>query len=147
MSEETDPPWPELELLSAPSPEHRVAILQALVEYNQSSGPGSRSQPLAIVVRDQGGAVSGGLWAHSLYDWLVVELLVVPESLRGQGLGSRLLASAEEEARKRGCVGVWLDTFSFQARGFYERNGYSVCGTIPDHPVGGSRYFLSKRLA
>ncbi len=145
MSEETD--LPELEISAAPSPSDRASILQALVEFNRSNGPESRPQPLAILVRDDQGEVSGGLWGQSLYDWLVVELLVVPEALRGQGLGSRLLAAAEQEAAERGCVGVWLDTFSFQARGFYERQGYSVAGAIADHPVGGSRYFLAKRLS
>ncbi|MDB5698088.1 MAG: family acetyltransferase, partial [Alphaproteobacteria bacterium] len=46
----------------------------------------------------------------------------------------------------RGCVGVWLDTFSFQSRGFYEKLGYAVVGMIQDHPLGGARYFMQKRL-
>jgi GNAT superfamily N-acetyltransferase len=80
-----------------------------------------------------------------MYDWLAVELLFVPEDLRRSGVGSRLLCEAEDQARARGCIGAWLDTFSFQAREFYEQLGYSVIGTILDHPVGGARYFLTKR--
>jgi GNAT superfamily N-acetyltransferase len=79
------------------------------------------------------------------YDWLLIELLFVPEDLRGLGLGSQLVTQAEEQGRARGCVGAWLDTFSFQARGFYERLGYSLAGTIPDHPLGEARYFMIKR--
>jgi hypothetical protein len=53
--------------------------------------------------------------------------------------------SVHRTGRARGCVGAWLDTFSFQARGFYERLGYSLAGTIPDHPLGEARYFMIKR--
>lgn len=53
---------------------------------------------------------------------------------------------AEEEAVRRGCLGAWLDTFSFQARGFYERLGYSVFGVIEGYPPGHSRFFLKKTL-
>jgi hypothetical protein len=53
---------------------------------------------------------------------------------------------AEAVAAARGCVGVWLDTFSFQARPFYERLGYSVFGTLEDNPRGGARFFMQKRL-
>jgi GNAT superfamily N-acetyltransferase len=35
--------------------------------------------------------------------WLFVELLFVPESLRGKGIGAELLARAENEAIARGC--------------------------------------------
>lgn len=135
-----------LELLDSPSDEDRQAILQALVAFNRSSGPPTLVQPLAIVIRGEGSEIEGGLWGHSIYDWLRIELLVVPEALRSQGIGRRLLAKAEEEARRRSCIGAWLDTFSFQARGFYEKAGYRLSGQIEDHPIGGARYILAKRL-
>ena len=65
---------------------------------------------------------------------------------QGQGTGRRILIAAEEEALRRGCRYAWLDTFSFQARGFYEKLGYSVFGTLEDYPAGHSRYFLRKTL-
>ena len=80
------------------------------------------------------------------YDWLVIQLVVVPQAMRGVGVGSRLLAKAEELAGRRGCIGAWLETFSFQARGFYERLGYSVVGQIENHPIGGARFILFKRF-
>jgi ribosomal protein S18 acetylase RimI-like enzyme len=54
---------------------------------------------------------------------------------------------AEDEARRRGCRGAWLDTYSFQARGFYERIGYEVFGVIDDFPPGHSRLFLRKTFS
>jgi GNAT superfamily N-acetyltransferase len=123
----------------------RRAILEPLAQFNtaQAGPPGAR--PLCIVIAGEGGRPAGGLWGRTIYDWLAIELLVVPEALRGQGVGRALLERAEQEARARGCIGAWLDTFSFQARGFYEKLGYSLVGTIPDHPIGGARHFLMKR--
>jgi GNAT superfamily N-acetyltransferase len=137
----------ELQIDDDPSSEVRQSILSALSEYNAQAGPQTLARPLAIVIRDLAGTTIGGMWGQSLYDWLNIELLVVPEAMRGTGVGSRLLAQAEAQARERGCIGVWLDTFSFQAKGFYERLGYAAVGTIEDHPVGGARYIMSKRLA
>ena len=53
---------------------------------------------------------------------------------------------AEAEAIRRGCLGAWLDTFSFQARGFYERLGYAVFGALADYPPGHDRFFMQKPL-
>lgn len=135
-----------LEVEERPSSEHREAILDALIKYNNAEGPPTTALPIAILIRDHSGLVAGGLWGQSLYDWLHIELLVVPDAMRGTGLGSRLLAKAEEVAKARGCVGIWLDTFSFQAPRFYERLGYGTAGLIDDHPIGGARYIMSKRL-
>jgi GNAT superfamily N-acetyltransferase len=88
----------------------------------------------------------GGLTGWTDYDWFFVHLLYLPERLRGAGHGRDLMARAEAFARTHGCIGMWLDTFSFQARPFYERLGFRVFGTIDDHPVGGARYFMQKRF-
>src|SRR5690606_29744338 len=101
---------------------------------------------LVVTLTDPEGKVIGGLWGRTAYSWLFVELLFVPEHLRGRGLGKTLLQQAEQEASKRGCRNAWLDTYEFQARGFYEHLGYRCFGELPDYPPGFSRYFLTKRL-
>ncbi|TFV36564.1 GNAT family N-acetyltransferase [Bradyrhizobium sp. CCBAU 11361] len=65
-----------------------------------------------------------------------VDLLFVPHSLRGPGLGRRIMLQAEREAIARGCRGAWLDTYSFQARAFYKRLGYRAFGVLDDYPPG-----------
>jgi ribosomal protein S18 acetylase RimI-like enzyme len=67
---------------------------------------------------------------------LDIDNLWLHEYFRRQGLGSRLLATAEKEARQRGCRRAMLKTFSFQARTFYEKNGYRVTGRLDDYPPG-----------
>jgi GNAT superfamily N-acetyltransferase len=136
---------PKLVTVEEPTAEHRQTILDGLASFNLSlAGPGSRLT-LCIGIEGEDGTLTGGLYGWTIYDWLFVELLFVPEQLRGHGLGADLLVRAEAEARARGCIGAWLDTFSFQARGFYEKLGYELAGTIPDHPRGGARYILAKR--
>ena len=134
------------EIVAAPGDAEREAILAALVAYNNARVPPGERHPVAIVLRDDSGTVTGGLWGNAGYGWLFVQYLVVPESSRGQGQGRALMLAAEAEARRLGCTGVWLDTFSFQARGFYEKLSYGVFGEIADYPPGETRYFLSKRL-
>lgn len=135
-----------LQPLDEPDAADRKAIAAPLVAYNLSKVPTLDIQPLVIALHDEHDHVVGGLWGETALDWLHVDLLAVPESMRGQDVGTALMHRAEAIARERGCVGAWLDTFAFQARGFYEKLGYAVFGEIPDHPVGGARYFLRKRF-
>jgi GNAT superfamily N-acetyltransferase len=102
--------------------------------------------PFVFHIVGDDGKVIGGATGYGSFDWLFLELLFVPETLRGKGVGSDLLARVEAFAHEHKMIGVWLDTFSFQARPFYERHGYTVFGTIDNHPSGGQRFFLQKRL-
>jgi GNAT superfamily N-acetyltransferase len=136
----------ELTVTDAPDPAARDAIAAGLGAFNTAqAGPGDW-RALAVLIQDEAGAVMGGLWGKTSYGWLFTELLFVPETLRGGGLGAEILARAEAEARRRGCRGAWLDTFEFQARGFYERQGYSLFAQLDDYPPGFARYFLRKAL-
>jgi GNAT superfamily N-acetyltransferase len=135
-----------LQVADAPTLEDREAVLAPLRAYNEAMAGPARAEPVAILLRDAEDRPVGGLWGRSGYDWMFVEYLAVPEALRGQRLGSALIAEAERIARARGCCGIWLDTFAFQARGFYEKLGFTVFGTLEDHPRGSRRFFLSKRL-
>jgi GNAT superfamily N-acetyltransferase len=135
-----------LTVTDAADEETRKAVLAPLVEYNASQAGPSQNRPLAVLVRDDQGAVIGGLWGHTGYDWLFTQLLVVPAALRGRGVGTEIMQLAEREAAQRGCHGAWLDTFEFQARGFYERLGYECFGELPNYPKGYARFFMKKAL-
>lgn len=124
----------------------RKAIIAPLVEYNSSQAGPSRNRPIVVLVRDRDNAVVGGLWGHTEYEWLFIQLLIVPERLRGRGVGTEIMQLAEREAIDRGCHSAWLDTFEFQARGFYERIGYECFGELPNYPRGFSRFLMKKRL-
>ncbi len=135
-----------LTIPETPTDADREAVLAPLRLYNESQAGPPNMRPVAILLTDDNGAAVGGLWGKTSYDWLFVEFLAVPPEWRGHSLGTRLIGEAERIARERGCCGLWLDTFEFQARGFYEKLGFSLFGTLEDHPVGSRRYFMQKRF-
>jgi GNAT superfamily N-acetyltransferase len=135
-----------IHLNHAASEASRAAIQAPLLQFNHALVGPSQQQVLCVEVLDGAGAVTGGLWGHTSFGWLYTQLLVVPEALRGQGLGRQLLQAAEAQAVQRGCHGAWLDTFNPQALAFYQRVGYAPFGQLDDFPAGGTRYFLKKAL-
>jgi len=135
-----------IELTQEPTEEQRQAILQPLIEYNDAQTGGSKSEPFALMVKDQNGEILGGLYGRMIFRWMFIELLSVPEQGRGQGIGSKLMAQAEALAKEKNCYGVWLDTFDFQAPEFYRKLGFSQFGEIVDYPPGHKRHFFQKRL-
>lgn len=135
-----------LSVCETPTDEIREAILAPLSAFNAESGYPADPRSLAIVLKDDAGAIVGGLWGKTVYDWLYVEYLVVPASMRGRKLGSKLMERAEEIALERGCVGSWLTTFPFQAPGFYEKLGYERFGSLENSPGENVRIFMAKRL-
>ena len=136
-----------IELTDQPTEADALAILKALRAYNVSKAGDAGAEAFALLVRDEHtDEVLGGLHGKLLYRWMFIELLVVPEQTRGQGMGSRLMAMAEDLAREKNCVGIWLDTFDFQAPDFYRRHGFSEFGQLQDYPPGHQRLFFHKRL-
>ena len=125
----------------------RAALLDLLIAYNDSKTKPGGLAPLAIVLNHRGDdRLIGGLWGRSTYDWLFIELLFVPEALRGSGYGRALLMKAEEIARARGCTGICLDSFDFQAPGFYQKLGYEIFATLESPERGFKRNYLRKSL-
>ena len=124
----------------------RDTIIDGLVRYNTEQGYVWEREPVNVVARAADDTVVGGLIGEVNLGWLFVSALWVHADHRGAGVGSRLVREAEEEARRRRCVGVYLDTYSFQARPFYERLGFRLFGELPDCPPGGGKYYLYKRV-
>lgn len=121
-------------------------VREGLSLFNVAATGDSYYSPLAILLRDERDAILGGAYGHVWGGWLDLSLLWVAEPIRGRGHGRKLLEAAEEEAGAQGCRGVYLTTFSFQARGFYERLGYEVIADVPDYPVGHTYHVLTKTL-
>jgi len=102
---------------------------------------------LSVVVRDaQTGATLGGAVGRTSLGLLFLDLFHLPAHLRGQGMGSRILAAFEAEGRRRGCKSAVLYTISFQAPDFYQRHGWRVFGEVPCDPPCTCRVFMTKSL-
>lgn len=130
----------------SPGPGTFEAIYAALEASSLAQIGPARPRLLVIPIRDDAGSVAGGLWGYTLFEWLHVQMLFVPEALRRMGVGAALMALAEAEARARGCRGVHVDTFSFQAPPFYQSIGFTLFGRLDDCPPGHDRLYFHKRF-
>jgi GNAT superfamily N-acetyltransferase len=136
----------ELATGSAVSAADAERVRQGVRDHSASVLGEADFAALHVYARDARGELVGGLVGGTYWGWLHVESLWVRDAHRHRGVGTRLLQLAEAEAVKRGCASVYLDTFSFQARPFYEKLGYRCVGTAPDFPSGHERYFMVKPL-
>ncbi|MBV8376823.1 MAG: GNAT family N-acetyltransferase [Verrucomicrobia bacterium] len=122
-------------------------IVQTMVNNHNVAITGQAEwYPVAFFLRDGNGEVLGGLLGDIWAAWLHVRTLAVAAPARGGGLGKELMKRAEVYALERGCTDAFLDTFSFQARSFYEKLGYRVFGVLENHPAGHQHYFMTKQL-
>jgi GNAT superfamily N-acetyltransferase len=134
----SDDDYPELEAVAA--------IQRGLHLYNQEMGGPYDREPVTILARDEAEVVKGGLLGLTYWNWLFIDWLWLAREMRGQGLGTELLARAEAIARARGCTDAYTDTFSFQAPHFWERNGWTEAGRLDGMPPGHARIWYRKKL-
>ncbi|HTT80912.1 MAG TPA: GNAT family N-acetyltransferase [Stellaceae bacterium] len=138
-------PGLDLSFEDNPSPHEDDFIGKALGAY---SAPFLRDPSYAhfgLFVRSETREIHAGLIAHVYAGWLFIKYLWVQADLRRGGVGSALIAAAEQHAREFGCHSAWVDTFSFQAPDFYPRFGYREFARL-DYPPDHQRIFFQKRL-
>lgn len=143
-------------LSHAPTESELEEIKSALRNFNRNFIPQSKFRALGIFVEDEKGNKQAGIVAETVGNWMYIQMLWVDESLRGKDVGTQLITEAEEEAKARGCRYSLVDTFSFQARPFYERMGYHMQMALEDYiadsrapddaPSTHTRFFLTKSL-
>lgn len=122
-------------------------LLAGLRSYNRQFISKKDWGDLGLFSRNEDGALLGGLIASRVGLWLNIEYLWVSEAARGSGLGARLIQTAEREGVKKGTRQALVDTFSFQALPFYQKQGYQLQMTLADFPDPGiQRYYLTKHL-
>ncbi len=129
-----------------PSNHETDFIRDGLTQFNNDHVGDDGHTPLNLVEYDADGNIIGGLLGGTYWGWMYIDILWVHDDHRRQGLGSKLLSAAEEEAVHRGCHHVHVDTMSWQAPLFYQKHGYEVIGVLPDIPRGNQKYLLMKAL-
>lgn len=108
------------------SKEFANSVEQKIAEFNWQHWEVSERLKLGLKLEDEHGSLLAGFSARTFGNWLQIDNLWVSETLRGQNIGSQLLAQAELIAIERGCIYAILDTLNFQARPFYEDRGYTL---------------------
>jgi GNAT superfamily N-acetyltransferase len=135
-------------LIDASDDDQSAVITDGLRAYNEAQAGYQDSRPLAILVSDaETKKVVGGLLGRTSLGLLRVDTFFLPENLRRGRLGSRILAMAEEEGRRRGCGRGVLSTLHFQAPGFYLKQGWEVAARIECEPPGHTRFYMTKKLS
>jgi GNAT superfamily N-acetyltransferase len=125
----------------------RNAVKTFVDSYNIAVTGQAEWYPVAFFLKDENGEVMGGLLGEIWAAWLHIKTLALATPARGRGFGRELMERAELYAIERNCTDAFLDTFSFQARPFYEKLGYRVFGMLENHPAGHQHYFMTKRLS
>ncbi|MFE3577632.1 GNAT family N-acetyltransferase [Lysinibacillus sp. NPDC059133] len=130
--------------------EDREYIRKKVIEHNLSKLPDDVKHPvknITFILRDEEGEILGGITGTIFWYNLHIDYLWVDELLRGKGYGKELLNCIENIARENRCKLIQLDTFSFQAPNFYQKNGYEIVGVIEEHPnKENQQYYLKKEL-
>jgi GNAT superfamily N-acetyltransferase len=135
-----------IEVTDAPRENDESYIIEQTRSYNRAFTE-KDNRSLCVFARDDAGSIVGGLTAKTYWGYLDVAYLWVNEKHRGQGHASKLMQAAESEARARGCKHALLDTFSFQALGFYKKLGYAEFGRLSGFSGRYDRHYLYKNLA
>jgi GNAT superfamily N-acetyltransferase len=127
-------------------PEDIQILIDGINSYSAKKPTGGARRDLTFFLRDAEGAIVGGVHGNSGWGWLYISDLWVSETLRGGGYGTALMLKAEQEARRRGCQNIYLNTFSFQAIDFYQKLGYTIYAQLEDFPPGHKLVSLRKKL-
>ncbi len=135
-----------IERTDTPTDQERQAILAPLRAYNTAKTGGTVPELVAWLVRDEQDEIVGGSTA-GCFSLAVYRAAGGAGTGQGQGTGSTLMQMAEELAREKNCVGIWLETFDFQAPEFYRKHGFTQIGQMDDYPPGHQHFFLQKRLS
>ena len=115
-----------------------------LFEENRLGSP--HHSHFGVFLRDERGQIQAGVDGHVMWHRLFIKTLWVAETYRRQGLGTRLMVAAEEEAKARRCRSLWLTALGDRAKHFYERLDYEVFGVLEDYVEGQSLYSLQKKI-
>ena len=139
-----------VEIERNPSESDMDLLSHGIMSFNEESVYGLESvedeKRFHVMARDVDGSLQGGIRATCYWNTLHIELLWISENARGGGIGRVLIEKAEAFARENGCENALVETTSWQAKPFYEKNGYSHMATLANRPKGHSSHYLTKML-
>lgn len=139
-----------IEIVRNPPADIAQALSDGIAEFNRTTiadlEPNKDETRFHVVAKDDAGELIGGLRGACYWNALHIELLWLSDTVRGSGIGRKILGAAEDFARDRGCGLALVETTSWQARPFYEKNGYQLIATLEGRPQGHSSHYLTKIL-
>ncbi|WP_397538839.1 GNAT family N-acetyltransferase [Rummeliibacillus pycnus] len=103
-------------------------------------------EEICLFLKDEKDTVRGGILSEICWNWLEIHTFMIDEDIRKSGFGTKLLLELEKIAVEKECDFIKVDTLSFQALGFYEKNGYQVFGSIDNVGRDHQHFYLKKDL-
>ncbi|QHP75471.1 N-acetyltransferase [Proteus vulgaris] len=134
-----------LKITTNPTPNEINEIYEGLLTHNLRYIQMEQYSPLAVFKEDNGKKI-GGITGDILGNWLRIRYLWVDKAYRGQNIGTELLQTMELAAKEKGAKYAEVDTFSFQALPFYQKQGFVIFGTLEKYPISDKKYYLRKKL-
>jgi GNAT superfamily N-acetyltransferase len=136
----------QIEVLDTP-PQALIDLLdKKIADFNWANWEVAERKPLAVSIKDDAGEVIAGAAGRTFGNWLLLNTLWVSEQLRGENIGSQILAAFEKAGKARGCSECLLDTLNFQAMPFYQKQGYQTQWIQQNYPKTGCKYYMVKQL-
>lgn len=139
-----------IEVTDIPLKKDLHAISAGIQAFNQKHLPDAvvfeADTKFAVFAKDAQGKVLGGIRATAFWDYCIIELLWLAESVRGLGIGTQLMQAAEAFALEKGFTYLRTETLSFQAKPFYLHLGFREFGKLEDYPKGHTTYCLVKKI-
>jgi len=129
-----------------PSEADNAVVREGIIAHYEKTTGQRRDQEFSVFLKDASGKVLGGLQAFIDTESIYIDIFWIDETLRNHGYGTSLLAAAELEATKNGCAFSLVDTWDFQAEGFYINHGYDRIGELKNYWLGHTKLFLRKQL-
>lgn len=141
----------KVEISTDPKKSESDILSQGIIDFNKSEvpdlEPNEAEVKFFVLARNEDDTVVGGIRAICFWNTLHIELLWLSDECRGNGIGKEILESAEAFATQNGCAKAFVETTSWQAKPFYERNGYKLVATLQDRPKGHASHYLAKKLS
>jgi GNAT superfamily N-acetyltransferase len=128
-----------------PTDEDKKTIREGIVGFNFET-LGEMAKSFAVYLKDDKNNIQGGIlaWLHT--ESVYIDVIWLEKNLRNKDFGTKLLLASEIEAIKHGCYYSTVDTYSFQAKEFYLKNGYALLGEVKNYLFQHSKIFLRKKL-
>lgn len=137
-----------IKLDTSPSGKKIATIYNGLKHYNLAELGNLTEQDIACFAVNDQGEISGGVTAQYRHQTLQINYFWIHLSLRNSGLGTQLFNALENDTINKNLHAICLDTYSFQAPGFYLNLGFSEVGRYRDYiKPGVDKVFMQKILA
>ncbi|MHC5310129.1 GNAT family N-acetyltransferase [Myroides sp. LJL116] len=140
----------KIQLTTNPKEEDAQVLRDGITTYNKTTipelEPNEAEVKFSVFARNEKEEIVGGIRAICYWNTLHIELLWLSEQCRGKGVGNSLIKIAEQFAIENNCEKAFVETTSWQAKPFYEKNGYQLVATLKDRPKGHATHYLTKNL-